>query len=279
MIPLEQKLQQAPGHLSEFFQHASQALEFLETEATLEATTAEYSIYRAGSEYLRPIRTDLFIKKAADFLSSAHDLSEKLSGLVGSQARAYGPLIDRVLYTTAQAHACVFDARLSEGAARKSTGEVFAELIRCVLRTAGVDTQALSLSLSGDGFSYHYPVDIIANRSRVTSTPAHLAESDFVAACMNTTKDRLARVFADKILLERYFGHPVRMAVIALHDVQRKGADSVTPTFLQNVFLLNWTYLAQLEGLYYLDVPPKAAGAAFQDKVRPFHELVLAFPA
>src|SRR5262249_52894810 len=156
-------------------------------------------------------------------------------------------------------------------AARKSAGVVFATLLRNLFRSSGVDSQSLSLSLHTALDVYHYPVDIVTNRNRVESVPSNLSQNDSLFSCMTTTKDRLARIFADKILLERYYKHTVKLGVIALHDVQRKGSTDVTWTFLPNVFLLNWAHLAELTGLFYLDVPGPARAAPFRGKVRPLH--------
>lgn len=283
MTELEHKLQQAPEHLAEFFHNTAQALSFLRDETKLTAATDTHSIYQvaSGSEIkiLRPVRTSLFITDPQAFVDDSQDLVDKLSTLVGSGDAEHGPQIDRVLYTATQAHGCLFDARLPDGAARKSMGTIFATLIRNVLTAAGVDNKALSVNLSTEEWSYRYPLDVVANRAKVESTTESLSANDLLISCMTTTKDRLARTFADKILLERYFDHPVRLAVVALHDVQRKGTTDVTWTFLPNVFLLNWTYLAHLEALYYLDVPATAMGGAFADKIHPVHELVLNFPA
>jgi hypothetical protein len=149
--------------------------------------------------------------------------------------------------------------------------------MRALLRASGTDTQALSFAMSTDAGVYHYQVDAAANRNRVESSPTSLSSADLLISCMTTTKDRLTRIFADKLLLERYYKKDVKLAVIALHDVQRKGAQGVTWTFLPKPFLLNWTHLAPLQGLYYLDVPEPALAPAFTGRVRPVHELVLGF--
>ena len=283
MTTLEEKLQQPPDHLDEFLHNASRALEYLSSSSTLAHRTAEYSLYRVidGSQtrLLRPVRSDLYISDPSIFAREASAVSEKLSSLVGSGDTSYAHRIDSVLYTAAQAHYCVFDARLGDSAARKSTGVVFATLLRNVFRAAGVDSRSLSLSLQTDLDVYHYPIDIVANRNRIETTPTALSENDSIFSCMTTTKERLAKVFADKILLERYFGHPVKLGVIALHDVQRKGTTDTTWTFLPNVFLLNWAYLAELTGIFYLDIPGPARATPFRGKVRPLHELVLNFPS
>jgi hypothetical protein len=150
--------------------------------------------------------------------------------------------------------------------------------MRALLRAGGTDTQALSFAMGTDAGVYHYQVDGVANRNHIESSPSSISSADLLISCMTTTKDRLTRIFADKLLLERYYGGPVKLAVIALHDVQRKGAQGVTWTFLPKPFLLNWAHLAPLQGLYYLDVPQPALAPAFQGRIRPVHELVLSFP-
>lgn len=282
MTTLEQRLQQPPDHLTEFFHRAEEALTYLRDNATIAAVTSGYSFYqiRSGTELIpsRPLRTALFISDPTHFLAEAQPLAEKLSQLIGSGDSSQGHVIDRVLYTTTMAHACLFDTLLDENSARRSTGVLFSALMRALLRAAGTDTQALSFAMNTDAGVYHYQVDVTANRNHVESSPSVISSTDVLICCMTTTKDRLTRIFADKLLLERYYGKPVKLAVIALHDVQRKGARGVKWTFLPKPFLLNWTHLAPLQGLYYLDLPEPALAASFRGRVRPVHELVLSFP-
>jgi len=283
MTTLEERLQQPPDHLTEFFHRAEEALTYLRDNATITPATGGYSFYQIarGAKMIpsRPLRTALFIANPKQFVMEAMPLADKLSQLIGSGDSSQGPIIDRVLYTTTMAHACAFEALLDENAGRRSTGIIFSALMRALLRASGTDTQAMSLAMGTDAGVYHYQVDAVANRDRIESSPSAISSADLLICCMTTTKDRLTRIFADKLLLERHYGKPVKLAVIALHDVQRKGAQGVTWTFLPKPFLLNWTHLAPLQGLYYLDVPEPALATPFQGRVRPVHELVLSFPA
>jgi hypothetical protein len=282
MTTLEQRLQEPPDHLTEFFHRAEEALTYLRDNATIAPAASGYSFYQItrGVKRIpsRPLRTALFIADPKQFLEEALPLADKLSQLIGSGDSSQGPIIDRVLYTTTMAHACAFESLLDENAGRRSTGVIFSALMRALLRAGGTDTQALSFAMGTDAGVYHYQVDGVANRNHIESSPSSISSADLLISCMTTTKDRLTRIFADKLLLERYYGGPVKLAVIALHDVQRKGAQGVTWTFLPKPFLLNWAHLAPLQGLYYLDVPQPALAPAFQGRIRPVHELVLSFP-
>lgn len=282
MTTLKQRLRLPPEHLTEFFHNAEAALIHLRDNATIAPTASGYSFYqiRRATKTIssRPVRTALFMPDPKQFLSEAQRLADKLSQLIGSGDSSQGQLIDRVLYTTTMAHACFFDASLDENASRRTTGVIFSALMRSLFRTAGTDTQASSLAMNTDAGIFHYQVDIVANRNRVESTPSSPSSRDLLMFCMTTTKDRLTRIFADKLLLERYYQRPIKLAVVALHDVQRKGDQKVHWTFLPRPFLLNWTHLTPLQGLYYLDLPEPALAPSFRGRIRPVHELVLSFP-
>ncbi len=88
----------------------------------------------------------------------------------------------------------------------------------------------------------------------------------------------MPKIFIDKILMEKFVGHPVRIVGISLNDVQRKeekGEIKTSYTFVPNLFMVYTKFLAELEGYYYLDVPKKAKEAPFNQHIFVFSKFIL----
>jgi len=281
MKALEQRLRQPPDRLDEFVHNVKDALIHLAGATSLAYEIDGYTVYCVGGDkarMLRPVRTALYIRDAALFQSEAESVCDVLAskGLVDG---AYASRIDRVVYTAAQASYCYFDINAKQNANRRSAGDVFTKLIKNLFHAAGVDCQSLTFSLATKGERYNYPVDIVANKIKIESARNNLSPNDSLFCCMTTTKDRLSKAFAEKLLLDSYFNRPTRLGVIALHDVQRVKESGVSWTFSPNLFLLQWERLTPLSGLYYLDIPKTATGPMYHGKVLPLHELVLSLSA
>lgn len=88
----------------------------------------------------------------------------------------------------------------------------------------------------------------------------------------------MPKIFIDKILMERFVGHSVRIVGISLNDVQRKedkGDTKISYTFVSNLFMVYTRFLTRLEGYYYLDLPKKALIAPFNQHIFPFSKFIL----
>ena len=65
------------------------------------------------------------------------------------------------------------------------------------------------------------------------------------------------------------------MVGISLNDVQRKGEDKISYTFVPNLFMVYSNILSELEGYYYIDLPPKAIEAPFNKYIFPFSKFLI----
>src|SRR5690606_3734301 len=110
--------------------------------------------------------------------------------------------------------------------------------------------------------------------SKVKSTSRHLDENEIVVSVKTTTKDRIGKMFIDKILLERFVKHGQKVIGIFLNDVQRKENNNISFTLVSGLFMVYSSFLTELEGIYYLDPPPIALKPSFQKYMKPFSELV-----
>ena len=119
---------------------------------------------------------------------------------------------------------------------------------------------------------------IISPYKTVKSNALNIDPNEIVISLKTTTKDRMPKIFIDKILMERFLGHPVRMIGISQNDVQRKdtsGETKISYTFVSNLFMVYTKFLAELEGYYYVDIPKKATEKPFTRHIFPFSNLIL----
>jgi len=81
-------------------------------------------------------------------------------------------------------------------------------------------------------------------------------------------------MFIDKILLERFVGHPQKVIGIFLNDVQRKESNNISFTLVSGLFMVYTKFLTELNGIYYLDPPPNANKKPYSNYMKPFSELI-----
>ncbi|MCX6219761.1 MAG: hypothetical protein NTZ69_02085 [Bacteroidia bacterium] len=111
---------------------------------------------------------------------------------------------------------------------------------------------------------------------RFTTRGEHnsLDENEIVVSVKTTSKDRMGKMFIDKILLERFVEHPQKVICIFLNDVQRKENDNISFTLVSGLFMVYSKFLTKLEGIYYLDSPPNATKKPYSDYMNRFSELI-----
>jgi hypothetical protein len=88
----------------------------------------------------------------------------------------------------------------------------------------------------------------------------------------------MPKIFIDKMLMERFVGHPVKVIGISQNDIQRKDdgdIPKISYTFVSNLFMVYTRFLTQLEGYYYLDVPARALETPFNQHIFPFSKFLL----
>ena len=64
---------------------------------------------------------------------------------------------------------------------------------------------------------------IISPFADVQSNSQDINPKEIVISLKTTTKDRMPKIFIDKILMEKFVGHPIKIVGISLNDIQRKG--------------------------------------------------------
>ncbi|MFW6248379.1 MAG: hypothetical protein ACOC4J_01255 [Bacteroidota bacterium] len=78
----------------------------------------------------------------------------------------------------------------------------------------------------------------------------------------------------DRILMENFVHHKVKMIGIFLNDVQKKEKNNISYTLVSGLFMVYTRFLTELEGVYYLDSPPNVFKPPYSSHMRPFSELI-----
>ncbi|MEO0779102.1 MAG: hypothetical protein AAF146_21230, partial [Bacteroidota bacterium] len=267
MLALDRDLQMRKESLEAFGQLAERLLRYFPNVLHEYEEQHQYRIYRsqiAGvTKYIRPINSKLFLADPDHFRERFTALLALLANLRAGQAPdLFGPhTADQVLYTIQQAVGAGLDLLVDPNGARKHAGNRFEELIRAVFSEMGIANKKMVLQIpyeTEDGTKiYQCENDLILSPyAEVRSTRHHLDPAEVVVSIKTTSKDRMGKIFIDKMLLERFVGHPQKVIGIFLNDVQRKRNDRVSFTLVSGLFMVYSQFLVELEGIYYLDPPP-----------------------
>ena len=235
---------------------------------------------------IRPFNKNLFVQSGEQFndMYKLHvDTLEKAkNGQTKFEAELYLNL-DKVTYTIQQAIGIGFDILVEQNSARKHVGNRFEELIRTLLTEINIPLKKIVLSIpyeTESGIKYYKcETDVIISPyESVRSDTQNIDPNEIVLSLKTTTKDRMPKIFIDKILMEKFLEHPVRMIGISQNDVQRKqdkDGTKISYTFVSNLFMVYTKFLAKLEGYYYLDPPKKALELPFCNHIFPFSQFIL----
>jgi len=243
-----------------------------------------YSTVAAGTtKYIRPIKEELFLDKDGDFESFYEECIDIFSKLKSGE-RVFGPdsysVIDKVIYTIQQSIGAGLDLFVDSNSAKKHVGNRFEELIRAIVSELNVANKKVVLKIPYDtdeGIKmYSCETDLVFSPyQNVLSTSRHIDQREVVVSLKSTSKDRMGKIFIDKILLERFVGGNVKHIGIFLNDVQRKSIDNISFTFVPGLFLVYTKFLAKMDGVYFIDLPPKAKTKPYNNYIFPFSKFII----
>lgn len=290
MLTLTEDLQISKSNLDEFKNTAIRVLEYIPAIIDEETEYHDYLICSstiAGTrKRIRPFRKKLFIRSASVLNEEFKKYIEIIENLKKGNrdfGRTQFDIIDRTIYTIQQSIGIGLDLLVDPNSARKHVGNRFEELIRTLLGEMDIALKKVTLSIpydteEGQKF-YRCETDVVISpHKKVKSDSQNIHEDEIVVTLKTTTKDRMPKIFIDKILMERFIGHPVKIVGISLNDVQRKddkGTTKISYTFVSNLFMVYTNFLALLEGYYYVDVPRRALEAPFNQYIFPFSKFIL----
>jgi len=171
------------------------------------------------------------------------------------------------------------DLLVNPNSARKHVGNRFEELIRAIFTEIGIANKSLVLQIpyeTDEGVkTYKCENDLILSPyNEVKSDSSSIDSHEIVVSIKTTSKDRMGKMFIDKILLERFVDHPQKVIGIFLNDVQRKDSNNISFTLVSGLFMVYTKFLTKLDGIYYLDPPPNAGKKPYSNYMKPFSKLI-----
>lgn len=286
MQSLDKDLQTPKQNLNEFKEVTERVLNYLPNVISKSETKDDYSISSSNlagtTKYLRPLNSKLFISEPKEFLAAFGNLMATFNTIKEGKidfSDTEKSNIDSTLYTIQQAIGAGFDLLVNPNSARKHVGNRFEELIKAVFTEIGVANKKVILQIPYETEKgtkiYKAENDLILSPYKeVKSSAMSLDKDEVVVSVKTSSKDRMGKIFIDKILLERFVKHPQKVIGIFQNDVQRKSTDNVSYTLVSGLFMVYSNFLTELEGIYYLDPPPVALKKPYSNYIKRFSELV-----
>jgi hypothetical protein len=234
------------------------------------------------TKFVRPINKYLFIQDPKTFNSSLDKVINIFQEIKKNKTKFSledKTLIDSTIYTIQQSIGAGLDLFVNPNSARKHVGNRFEELIKVIFTEIGISNKktVLQIPYETDEGKKVYKCEndlIISPYKSVKSTTKELDGNEIVVSVKTTSKDRMGKMFIDKILLEKFVNHPQKVIGIFLNDVQRKEDNNISYTLVSGLFMVYSKFLTQLEGIYYLDPPPNAKKKPYSNYMKPFAELI-----
>jgi len=285
MIPLDQDLKVKKHNLLEFKNITLRVLQYLPAVISSHEEKNDYKLhfsYNTGlKKYLRPLNSNLFIYDAAEFNKCFDQILKFLQQSSPEKNKHFEnkDQINKVFYTIQQSIGVGFDLLVDQNSARKHVGNRFEELIRAIFTEMKIANRStvLKIPYSTDEGEKFYSCEndiIISPHSNVRSTNKHLDPSEIIVGVKTTSKDRMGKMFIDKILLEKFVNHKQKVIAIFLNDVQRKESNNISFTLVSGLFMVYTDFLVKLDGVYYLDPPPNALKEPYNKHMSTFSELL-----
>lgn len=286
MISLDKDLQTTKQNLKEFKKITERVLIYLPNVISQSEFKGNYKISSSNlagtTKYLRPLNMNLFIDNPQNFAIAFEQL-EKTFTKIKSGHTDFSDFeknnIDSTLYTIQQAVGAGFDLLVNSNSARKHVGNRFEELIKATFTEIGVVNKKVILQIPYETEKgtkiYKAENDLILSPyNKVKSSAMALDEKEIVVSIKTSSKDRMGKIFIDKILLERFIKHPQKVIGIFQNDVQRKSTNNISYTLVSGLFMVYTKFLTELDGIYYLDPPPITLNKPYSNHIKRFSELV-----
>ena len=286
-MALSDDVQNIVHNLSEFNSLTQRILNYYPEVITASNEVRGYAINIsdvAGTrKYTRPVNTNLFLSDIEDFNAMFEHFQSVLYDLKDGRREFVQDeydVINRVSYTIQQAIGLGLDLLVEPNSARKHIGNRFEEFIKSIISELNIACKKIILKIpyETDEGTKHYRCEtdlVISPFTEVLSNNDDINENELVISLKTTTKDRMSKIFIDKLLLERFVGHNVKVLGISVNDIQRKNKNNISSTFVSNLFMVYTEFLVQLEGYYYMDIPTKAAESPYNKHIFSFSKFLI----
>lgn len=276
------------NHLEDFTNYCQHYLEFISDPKNIQARIIaqnenQYFFMQYGKEgnyqITRPINAELFLD-IESFESNLILLKGIIDNYKTYEATIEGRLcVNSILYTIQQSLGSTLDAlpvgQLNK--ARKINGTLFEKLIVLFLNKLDISSKSESIDLqivhnNQVLCKMKYQHDLVIRDT--------LGDVKVIGAIKTTSKDRIDKVFIDKLLYSRLTSTELYHIAIILNDVQRKKTKdankfSVGSTFLPGRFKGYMIKLCPLDGVYYFDIRRSMqSDNQLQQMIQPFDKLV-----
>ncbi len=285
MIALDKELQLKKTELREFMTLSERILRYLPNIITDSKIKNDYIIFSsqiAGTiKYIRPINQNLFVDNPGFFIEKYEEMLVVLEKIKNRDrvTKADKFTIDSILYTIQQSIGAGMDLLTNPNSARKHTGNRFEELIKAIFTKIGIANKKLVLQIpyeTESGIKYYKCENdlILSPYLKVQSTSDMIDKNEIVLSIKTTSKDRMGKMFIDKLLLEKFIKHPQKVIGVFLNDVQRKESSNISYTLVSGLFMVYTKFLIEMDGIYYLDPPPNAKLEPYNQHMKCFSELI-----
>ncbi|WP_020403439.1 hypothetical protein [Gracilimonas tropica] len=287
-MDLASDLKKGKKNIDEFFDTAKRVLSYMPNVISESKRKDHYVIHKstsAGStKFLRPINEKLFISDPSEFEEKYKSFMQSVALLKKNRtendfSKSSLEEIDSVLYTIQQSLGCGMDLLINANSARKHIGNRLEELMKCIFTEIGITNKKVVLKIpyeqEGKTKTYKCENDLILSPyKKIRSSSTNIDENEIVVSVKTSSKDRMGKIFIDKMLLTKFVGHSVKVIGIFLNDVQRKKSNNVSFTLVSGTFMVYTNFLTELEGVYYLDSPPQAEKEPHSRHLHQFSELL-----
>ena len=231
-------------------------------------------------QFSRPYNSNLFILDASDFTREFFKFKEILSYAAKGEKKfpeENYKNIDKVAYTMQQSIGIALDLLGNQNANRKHVGNRFEELVRLIVEEIKIRNKRIVLKIPySDTEKYSCETDFVFSPyDEIKSNSTTIDEKEVVVSLKTSSKDRMGKIFIDKILLSRFVGRDVKVVGIFLNDVQRKGTDNIGYTFVAGLFMVYTKFLTKLDGVFFVDPPPHANKEPYNQHIKRFSDFIL----
>lgn len=286
MKPLVEELQTPKKNLSDFAGIAERVLVHVGNVVTNHTDVKEYLIYSSSSagitKFTRPINKDLFVFDSKEFKERFDNFLDILSEINNGKRnfeKEQCLIIDSVTYTIQQSIGVGLDLLVNPNSARKHVGNRFEELIRLIISKLGIANKKVVLKIPYSDNKkdvYSCETDLIFSPyDRVRSDSRSIDPNEVVVSLKTSSKDRLGKIFIDKLLMKEFVKNDIQVVGIFLNDVQRKESENVSYTFVSGLFMVYTKFLTKLEGMYFVDPPPKTRESPYNKYIFPFSKFII----
>ncbi len=285
-MALIDELQKKRVSLSDFKSLTVLILGYLPNVISHTEVFKQYLIHQsniAGTQkFVRPINSDLFLSDVAIFSTSFDEFSKLLLEISNGKRNLSDyeeSLINKTAYTIQQAIGAGFDLLSKPNSARKHVGNRFEELTRSIFSEAGIANHRTILKIpypAESGAKYYSSENdiILSPFQKVRSNSTKIDPAEVIVSVKTSSKDRMGKMFLDKMLLEGFTNQPLKIIGIFQNDVQRKEEKNISFTLVSGLFLVYSNFLTELSGVYYLDLPPIAEKEPYNQYIKPFSKLL-----